>query len=359
MDTLKKRLMADKAALLPNFSRAFVCKLSQVLLLISVSTGLTASPGWAVALKPNKIVVSVPSNSNNPQGNGDYNYNADNSAAPTKLTGNTQAYVDDVLLKEMEFGGGTIFLTNTNMRQSARAQVFSNRSAINAEFGDSDTGSDSNPNPFVSAGIINEGATLSDATRESTDSNIQDRAIQSAFNSLSLSQGIDGEETTNYVYRLTFDNGIVDNNNAVDQAPELLFFERGHNSTFLIRAITGGTISNPTFAPTSVNVVTADLLPSGIFINTIEIPGKQELGVVGYDLNDFGVAADQVVYGVQISSTGLTGADIYGQFLTATNSNQFRNQTVVPEPLTIIGSAMALGFGVLMQRQYSKKLKKG
>lgn len=32
--------------------------------------------------------------------------------------------------------------------------------------------------------------------------------------------------------------------------------------------------------------------------------------------------------------------------------------TVVPEPLTIIGSGMAIGFGALLQRKYSKKPKK-
>lgn len=358
MDISKKLPIANRAALV-SMPQAFVSKLSKILLLTSIGTVLAASPGWAVALKPTQLSVSVPAGSNNPQADGStLTYNIQGSGSTAKLVGTTtaatQTFVDDVLLSTITFGGVT--LNSGNMRQASKARVVSGRTYINAEYGDQDTGSDGNPNPFVSAGDIAEGATLPPAIRESTDPSIQDKAIREAFNSLSLSQGVDGEGT-NYTYNLIFDSGIIDSSTAVDSTPELIFFERGANSSFSVKAIIGGTFETPVFATKTVNIAIADLLPSGVYIDTIEISTKQELGVVGVDLNDFGLSANQVVYGVQLTSTVGSGADIYGQFLTAANPSQFRRQAV-PEPLTIIGSGMALGFGFLLQRQYAKKLKK-
>lgn len=367
--------MATKAALLPDFPQAFGRKLSKALLLTSVGTVLTASPGWAVVVAPTSITVAVPGTaggideSNNTQADGStftYSRTGTATSLTSTQTGASTAFVDDVLLRSITFAGVTFQRNSTyNIVEAVRVRVTSGRANINAEFGDQDLanngGSDGNPNPFVSAGVATTGTNLSgetNAIRESQDPYIQDRALSAAFNSLSISQGTDGEAA--HAYRLTFDQGIVDNNNATDNVPELIFFERGSNSAFSLRAITGGTFDAPTFAPTTVSVAgnTATETPSGVFIDTSETPTAQQLGVVGIDLNEFGLTAGQAIYGFDLT-TDNTGADIYGNFATGTTS-QFRTTpaALVPEPLTILGSGMALGFGVLMKREYSRKRKK-
>lgn len=370
MDNLKK-LLTTPTALLPGFSRAYAGKLSKVLLLTSVGI-LTASPScWAVVLAPTSLTVVVPTGSNNPQEDGlALTYTRTGSATSLTATNPNatnarQTYVDDILLNTVTFAGTTFQNSSNSFRNVQQLQVTSQRQNINAEFGDSDTISDLNPNPFVSAGVANEGDNLggiTNPTRESTVPNTQDRALTAAFNSLSISQGTDGEAA--HAYRVLFDQGIVDNDIAnspttstVDNVPELVFFERGANSNFTARAIIGGTFNNPIYAPTTVTVAAANLTPSGVFIDTTEIDARQQLGVVGIDATEFGITdANTAIYGMDFTTDG-TGADMYGQFTTAASSSQYRRQAV-PEPLTIIGSAMALGFGVLMQRQYSKKLKK-
>ena len=295
----------------PDFPGAFVSNLSKVLLLASVGTVLTTSPGWSAVLKPTSVNFTVPTNSQNGTRNG-------NSAG--------QAYVDDVLLNNITFGG-TTFRSNSNINNSQFRAVervnvrSSGASNVNAEFGDNDTGSDGNPNPFVSAGKSAEGVPVPENIRESTDPSIQSSSIKAAYNSLSVSQGVDGEGPE-YNLQLIFQNGVTDNSSTADQVPELVFFERGK------------------------------------FIDTIEVDSGQELGVVGIDLNDFGLAANQVLYGVSVTSINGSGADLYGQFVSAENIDQFRNREGVPEPLTILGSGIALGFGVLMQRKSSRKLQK-
>lgn len=354
---------------LPNFIRASVRQLSKVLLLTSVGTVLTASPGWAVGIKPTAVTVTLPptGTSNNP---GTVNGNAPGTSA--------NPYTDDILLSSITFGSGKSAVTfqssNNSFFPVLQTWVVNQPETINAEFGDNDNGSDNNHNPFVSAGVVPAGTDLTtdpNPTRESTDPKIQLPAIKAAFNSLSLSQGIDGENNgavSTYTVQLVFQNGIKDNNstnsptsNTPDITPELLFFERGVNSDFSVQAITGGTFNNPTFAPNTVTVLRADMFNSGININTIEIGESQPLGVIGIDMNEFGINNNNTaIYGVRITSTS-DGADLYGNFVSAaTPGTQFVPvpSALVPEPLTILGSGIALGFGALMKIQYSRKAKK-
>lgn len=319
MDTLKKLSIASKAAFFAH----------KILLLTSLGTVLTASPGWATGIKPSSMTVSVPAGSNNGT--------RDGKSAAT-------AFIDDILLDTITFGGVTFQSQNSAFKAAQRVEVTSGAGQINAEYGDSDTGSDGNPNPFVSGGIVSEGASLPNITRESADSTIQDSAIEAAFSSLSLSQGVDGEGP-DYSFNLIFQQGIVDNSTAVDQVPELIFFERGVNSDFSVQAITGGTLANPTFAPNTVKFLRSDLQPTGVYIDTIEITNGQQLGAVGIDLNDFGLSAAEAIYGIRLTSLKSSGADMYGQFVSAQDPSQFKNVpsklsgTPVPEPLTIFGSS--------------------
>lgn len=343
MNTLKtlefqqqKCLMTGKMLpTLPDFSGAFLRRLSKVLLLTSVSTVLTASPGWAVVLTPTNVSVSTPSGSNNGTLNGS----------------SSQPYTDDILLNTVTFGSVTFQSTGNAFRTVQRAAVITNRSGVNAEFGDNDTGSDLNSNPFVTAGILNEGASLPSTTRESTVQAVQDAAVQAAFNSLSLSQGTDGEKG-NYSYDLIFQQGTVDNSSAADAVPELVFFERGVNSNFQVQVITGGTQASPTLS-NPVTVLASNMFPTGIYIDTIEIDGGQQLGAIGIDLNDFGLGANVPIFGARVTSINNTGADIYGQFVTVVDQDQQIRDTpseLVPFELSPAMGILALGaWGVIAQ----------
>jgi len=352
MDTWKKLSMAHKNT--HQFSNDLMPKdatkksrksqqryLSKVLLLASMGTVLTTSPGWAAVLKPTNMTVTVPSGTRN-----------------TGTGSSTSPYNDDILLNSLTFGGTTFQRNDGQFRAVLRADVISGPANVNAEFGDRDNGTDGNPNPFVSGGIIAEGANLPATTRESTKPSIQEASIKAAFSSLIVSQGVDGEGPP-YNLQLIYQNGVVDNDSATaDQVPELVFFERGASSPFTVRAITGGTNANPVYSPNTVTVGSNNYYKSGIYIDTTEITGGQELGVVGIDLNDFGLSASDVVYGVSLTSINNTGADIYGQFLSSQREFEPVPPELVPEPFTILGSGIALGFGVLMQRKSSKKLQK-
>lgn len=326
MDTLKKLSMATR----------------KVLLLTSVGTVLTASPGWAVPIRPISLDVSSPvtrSCSSRVTTNCTNNGTQNGTSAST-------AYIDDILLNSITFGSSTTFQRTTNqttnqIRTIQDARVFTGRGNINAEYGDQDDSRDGNPNPFVSAGIVSSG-NPSDAQRESTNPTAtQDNAIRASFSTLSLSQGIDGEELP-FSYDLVFQNGILDDNSAVDQVPELIFFERGVNSDFSVQAITGGTVSNPTFSPNTVEVLRGNLWPTGVYIDTVEIGDGQQLGAVGLDLNDFGVGANPV-YGIRVTALNDSGPDMYGQFITAREARQF---TGVPS--AVVPFEFSPGLGILV-----------
>jgi hypothetical protein len=261
--------------------------------------GVFADPA---PLQPTGMTITIPAGGNNGTRNG--------LSAPN-------AFVDDALLNTITFSGYTYSLAGGSFRYVTRARVTSaDRTVVNAEFGDLDNGADGNPNPFVSAGLVPEGQPIPLATQESTNPAIQDPAIRASFNSLSLVQGIDGENA-NYSIDFIFQNGIVDNNNAVDNFPEMIFFERGKNSSFSVQAITGGTFLSPTFASTTANVSAAQQWQTPYYIDTVEIGGGQVLGCAGLDLNEFGLSSGETVYGFRLNSTGGTGADMYGLFFSA------------------------------------------
>ncbi len=322
---------------------------------VALAVGLACLIGWLPAsvfalpvtapsspdpnvLYPTDMTVTVPAGSNNPAGAG-------TSSTP---------FVDDALLTTITFGGTTFSVGADSFRDVLRAGVITNRDDVNAEFGDSDTGSDGNPNPFVTAGIINEGDPLPSGTRESTDPAIQDPAIAAAFSSLSIVQGVDGEGA-DYSFDLIFENGIVDNDAAADVFPELVFLERGLNSDFQVQAIIGGTFDSPIFAPNTVDVNRSAMGVTPFYINTIEIGSGQQLDVAGLDINVFGggLGASQPIYGIRLTSTNGSGADMYGQFLSATGSDQFRPVPFalsgIPEPGT--GVLLAVGLGALLRRR--------
>ena len=286
---------------------------------------LAANPGVALALlQPTNVTITIPTGSNNT--------GAGNSAAT--------AFTDDILLSSLTFSGST-FLTNSGNVQPIQATFIASGNAnVNAEFGDNDTNSDGNDNPFVKAGITAPGAPIPLAIQESVDPNIQNTTITEAFSDLSINEGVDGEGPQ-YVMDLYFTKSIIDNRAGTDVVPEIIAFERGLNSSFDLQVIYGGTYGSPLLSQI-VSVAATDMFATGIFINTSEITSGQQLGVVGIDLSDFGLSASTAALGVRITSTGNSGADLYGVFVNAENASQLTPFTI-PEPSSVALAVSALG----------------
>ncbi|MDB6172522.1 MAG: sorting protein [Chthoniobacteraceae bacterium] len=329
---------------MPNIPDSRHAKLLSVIITGIALCKIICPPIQAAVLYPdaNSLVVTIPAGTNNGTRDG-------KSAA--------NAFVDDAYLNTIKFTGTTgptntysagtsASFTNNAFRPVTVARVTANNANVNAEFGDLDNGSDGNPNPFVSAKLVAEGFNLTsdpNPTRESVDPAIQNPAIAASLNSLSLVQGVDGE--SDYTMNLFFGSGVNDSNPAVDSAPELLVFERGVNSDFTVRAIIGGTIAVPLFAPNTVTFTRNAAANTGFYIDTIEITGGQQLGAYGVDLNDFFTGAPSTVYGVQIASITGSGSDLYGTFLSAINPNQFVAPLSGAEPVPE-GSALPAALGV-------------
>lgn len=225
-------------------------------------------------------------------------------------------YRDDVFLKEITFGGVTYKEDSSQIipvysayvpSASDGSQYTGNRSRVNAEFGDNDTDSDGNPDPFTRYG-------LDPADKESTNPSIQDLSIASAFSTLSLNEGVDGEEA-GYFVRLIFQAGVKDNDSA-NVVPEIILFERGNNDNTTIRAITGGTYHEPEYAENTITILPSQLTPLGIDIDTSEISAGQQLSYIGIDAAAFlGVGEeDDTIWGIELESDG---GDFYGKMLGA------------------------------------------
>lgn len=244
-------------------------------------------------------------------------------ATLTGTNDTSNPYTDDVELEALNFGS-TSFTDQSNFRAINRFEVLTGRPAINAEWGDNDNNSDGDDNPFTKAG-------LNPADQESTVPSIQDAGLLQAFNTLSLSEMSDGEgNNAPYSFRVEFSASISDNDPGIDDVPEIIFFERGLNDTFEVKLITGGTFETPTYSD-SVIVNTSSFWASGIFVDTTEISSSQEIGIGGFDLNDFGISDGTLVYGFDIY-VETTGPDLNGFFLSSTDSNEF-GPPLTPVPL--------------------------
>lgn len=268
------------------------------------------------------------------------------------LTGTSasQAFVDDIFLEGITVstaaGTSTFSVERSEVVVGIASFVRSELESVNAEFGDADDGADGDPNPFVQIGVVLEGAPVPESISDSIDPLIQNAAITAAVSSFSLVQGIDGEGA-NFTLDVIFAQGVLDNNNLSDEIPEFVILERGFNSTFSLRAIIGGTADNPIFSDLSVDVSIADQSATGIFVNTNEIGSGQQLASFGVDLSDFGLMNGEAVFGLSITSTNGTGADITAQFITALDPSQLVElpaglNPAVPEPSTLAFLSLTL-----------------
>lgn len=200
----------------------------------------------------------------------------------------------------------------------------SGRSKINSEWGDEDDGADGDDNPFVKAGY-------DPADQESVIPAIQDATLLETFNTLSLCEMSDGESGGSFHFRATFSQSLIDNDEAVDDIPELVFFERGLNDDFDIRVITGGSFANPTLSPW-LSTSSKDFFNTGIRVDTKEIKRAQSIGVGGFDLNAFGLDVGDRAYGFELRAFDGEGPDLNGFFLSAEDSGNFGG-ALAPVPL--------------------------
>jgi len=309
-------MMKKRNAGMTDASRHRAGALSQPApLLVMLSAALIAAESQAALVLPTAITVSEPAGSNNPM---------------------TGAYTDDVFLASLTFPG-VVFSSGASFSAVRDFVVLAGRENINAEWGDADTGTDGDDNPFLKAG-------LNPADQESTVPSIQEPALINAFNSLSLSEMSDGEGGL-LAFKVLFQAGLMDNDPlSLDTVPELVFFERGMNDSFDIEVIVGGTFDDPLYSG-RFSVSSNAFWPSGISVNTTEIDDAQQIGVAGIDLNDFGLGAGAIAYGFRLTVTA-GGPDLNGFFLSTDDPANFLpplDATPMPLPSSLLLMLAALG----------------
>ncbi|MEM1430255.1 MAG: exosortase-dependent surface protein XDP2 [Pseudomonadota bacterium] len=235
-------------------------------------------------------------------------------------------FTDDVYLNTLRFGS-TSFSGSSAFTVGTHVEVLSNRGQVNVEWGDDDGRStfadpgDGDPNPMAAIG-------QPDSQKETTDPAIQDAGLLRVFNTLSLTEMTDGEGGAAHSFKVRFSESIADNDAGVDDTPEIVIFERGRNDRFEISLIIGGTFAAPILSdPLQVN--SASFARMGIRTNTTEIGSAQDLGIGGFDLNEWGIADGQSVFGFVYSGTG---ADLSGIFASREVSNLVPPISPVPLP---------------------------
>lgn len=276
-----------------------------LIILTTLCAALGAAGANAAVLTPDAIAVTTAS-----------------GGAPS-----TGAQTDDVLLQSLSFGATAYDAAQGSFRAVSDFTVTAGRGQINAEYGDNDDGSDGDDNPFVKAGLAAPGASLN-GIRESTDPAIQDAALLTAFNSLSLSEMTDGEGRSFSQFQVLFENSLAYDDVGGDGLSDIVFFERGMNDVFDVELIIGGTFESPVLSD-ALRVDSRDFWNTGIAVNTVEIGGSQDLGVGGFDLFDFGLEQGDSVYGFRLSSND--GPDLGGFFLSAAESSVFGAPLGVPQ----------------------------
>ncbi|MDP0491746.1 MAG: exosortase-dependent surface protein XDP2 [Verrucomicrobiota bacterium JB023] len=298
--------------------------------------GLSSASG---AISVTGIGFTVPSTGNNGTRTG---------------TSSSQAFIDDFFLTSVDTvsdaGVSTSYsVADGDIVLAFEAIVRSGANSVNAEFGDQDTDEDGHPNPFAEVGVGYPNPPIPSSVTESTDPAIQNAAITAAFSSYSLNEGVDGEGPA-YTYDVFFRRGVIDNDAGSDGVPEFMFLERGFNSSYELRAIIGGTKDAPIYSSV-ISVSTSDQTGTGLYVNSNEIGSAQQLAAYAVDASDFGIAAGQAIYGLSVTSTNGTGADMTFQGILAPEDRQV-SSPFIPEPSSFGLLLLAAG-SALLRRQRS------
>jgi len=255
----------------------------------SCAVDVVTSVDYSIA--PIAMTVTVPPNSTNGTRDG---------------LSKPNAYWDDIYLETITFTSGTF--TQSQLREVLATSLTFGRAGCRADYGDMDTDSDGDPNPYVRAGVPEPPITYAE----------QDAAITAALSTFSISEGI--AEMSHYGLNVMFDEGVADNDPARDGVPEIILVERNVAAEFQIEAIVGGTVSSPDYAPNCLQISGSEFWVSPYWIDTVGGPG-QVLAAVGFDISDFGMPAGQPIYGLRFTS--FSGADITGFFLSSTDPSRF------------------------------------
>jgi len=254
------------------------------------------------------------------------------------------AFTDDVYLNTLRFGSTTFSGANA-FAVADRLEVLSNRGQVNVEWGDDDgRGTADNPAADPEDGDFNPMAKIGqpDSNKEITDPSIQDAGLLSVFNTLSLTEMSDGEGGAAHSFKVLFDRGITDNDAGEDDTPEIVMFERGLNDTFSISLIVGGTFEDPELSA-ALEISSSSFARMGIRTDTTEIGGPQDIGVGGFDLNDWAIAEGQSIFGFVFNGVG---ADLSGIFLSQSDGNF--TPPLAPIPLPAGAWLMLAGLGALV-----------
>jgi len=278
-------------------------------------------PTSAATLLPSAMTVTVPTNSNNP-----------GAAGVGQTPVSSRVFTDDVYLDTLTFGSKVFDAKTANFSPALALEVLSGRNQVNVEWGDDDDGADGDDTPMSRIGQPN-------SAKESDDPAIQDPGMLQVFNTLSLTEMTDGEGPR-HSFKVTFQNAITDNDTGVDSQPEIIIFERGRNDSFDLSLIIGGTFENPLLS-SPLSITSSSFANIGMRVDTTET-GAQDLGVGGFDLNDWGVAPGTEVFGFVYDGFG---ADLSG-IIASGDSGQF-SDPLAPVPLPPALAVLGLGLGAL------------
>ncbi|MFB2834197.1 exosortase-dependent surface protein XDP2 [Floridanema evergladense] len=204
-------------------------------------------------------------------------------------------------------------------------------------------------NPELGGSVNNSGAASTDRGDRATApggrevsglNNPTDDDIAAYLGNTNLNNIIDVEDGKTMKINLFFQNTIFADNTGLDN---LFFWERGRNSDMLVQAIdaAGNLIGN------SLSLNRNDSEYAGFSIDTLEIPGAQQVGTWGVKLSQLGVTS---AAGIQVfADWRMNGPDFKVMARSSTPSAS------VPEPATLAGLGLvAASLAAFRRRQVSK-----